>query len=319
MSVSPEVTDTDRPQRRYASDEPADPDRVSDAHNTDDETATSWRERLTSGRSKLLLIPGALLVAAVIGYGVLLGGGVIIDVVTNPYVLGGLAVVAIFGAGAMWGGKREWKTIISNTDSVRIHLPDGAQDYICEYVETGDDPAMRLYKGRRGLFRSMEYMTVSEVSAEFPRLDAKQDRDGDDPAVIALPRTYTRTALTDRGVAVSVLTDGLRPTPYASAVDFEFEPPSTAHEDDLRAANDTIQELRSEERSLRRQLNATQNRVNNMIQDRKKSYEEIKTELVDLYQDMREADRADRRRDRGDGGADPLGPPDPKLWNGGEE
>lgn len=319
MSTSPEVDAVDQPRQRYASGEATHPDDVSNPHNTEDETATSWRERLFSGTSKLLLITGSILGVAAIVYALLLGGGFIIDVVTNPFVLGAVAVIAIFVVGAVVGAKRVWSTI-RETDSARIHLPHGARDYLCEYVETGDDPAIRLYKGRKGLFRSMQYMTVADVSAEFPRLDAKGDRDGDDPAVVALPRTYTRTALTDRGVAVSVLTEGLRETPYASSVDFQFAPPSTAHEDDLRAANDTIQELRDEERSLRRQLGATMNRLNTMIQDSKQSREEIRSDIVSLYQDLREADRSSHGRSRSrNSESDPLGEPNPAIWNGGDD
>jgi hypothetical protein len=320
MSSRREVATVDQPRRRYASSEPQRPDEVSDPHTTEDETKRSLSQRLRDGTSKWGLIAGTLLVVAIVGYGVLLGGELIVDVLTNTYLQAILAAAAVFGAGAMWGGKREWRTTIAGTDTLSVHLPDGTREYLCEYVETGEDPAVRLYAGRSGLFRSMNYLTVEEVSTEFPRLDAKSDRDGTDPAVVALPRTYTETALTDRGITASVLTDGLSATPYASRIDFEFRPPSTAHEDDLKAANDTIHELKREERSLRRQLGATMNRVQNMIQESKQSRADIRSDLVDLYQELREADRPARGRSRRQEQTDDgLGEPNPALWNGGED
>jgi len=285
----------DEPRRRYPADDVRMPEDVSHPHTTEDESTPSLRERVTGGKSKIVLGAAALAALAVAGYGVFLFGNVLFSFAMNPWVQAAVGGVAALGLGAVVGARRE-RSAISHTDSLVLLLRDGVRDFQGEYVETGDGPAFIPYRGRQGLLRPQQPYTMEQLSSELSRLDSKQGVSSDDDVVIELPRAFAAAAMTDRGVTAAVNTDGLKAAPFHPTAALRCEKPSLAHEGRLQDANDMIQELQDELATYRRRLNAVMNRLSYLIEDNDRRREDILDEMTELYTTLREADRPDYQR-----------------------
>lgn len=290
-----DVDAIDSPRRRYPSEDVRHPEDVSHPHTTDDESSQSLRERITGGTSKIVLVAVGLVLAAVVGYGLLLFGSVVVDLATNRWVQAIVGALAVGGTALVVGAKRE-RRAIAETDTLEIMLPNGLKEFQGEYVETGTGPAFVPYKGRTGLLRSQEPFTLEDLSTELPRLDSKQGLDGDDHAVIELLDAYTSVAMTDRGVRVATTADGIQPAPFSSDVALRCEPPSLAHEDRLQDANAMIQELNDELATKQRRVGALMNRLNYLLEDNDTRRDEIRKEMTELFIDLSLANKPQSQR-----------------------
>lgn len=307
---NPTPNDRQTTTRRYAdADNVADPAEVSAPTTTEDETHTPLWRRIAAQRSRYVLGVGAVLAVVLVGYGFLLGGGLIMGLLGNTYIQAGLGGAAIFGIGLVAGARRERDTI-AHTAELELTFADGVQSWQGEFVELADGPAFKPYKGRSGLLRSQSPFSVKELAQEFPQLRAKREMDSEDDAIIELNTAYTDVQLTDRGPRVVSQCGRLRPVPYHGSAVFRADPPEMAAKGRLQDANNLIKNLQSDIETLEQQLSSQQNRLEELIQKTGQTRDEIVDDIVSIYRELSEADSyhhsQQRSRDNDDSGLPPA-------------
>jgi hypothetical protein len=293
---NPTPRDQQTPSRRYADpDNVDDPEVISAPTTTSDETHEPVWRRIVNGRSRYVLVVGAVLGVVLIGYGVLLGGGVVMSLLANQYVQAALGGTGVLGVGIVVGARRDRETI-AHVDELELTFADGVQSWQGQYVELADGPAFKPFKGQPSLLRSQRPFTVKELAQEFPQLRAKRDLASEDDAIIELNQAYTEVQLTDRGTRVVSLCGGLRPVPYHGSAVFRADPPEMASKDRLQDANNLIKTLQAENHTLEERLSSQQNRLEELIHTTGQTRDEIVNDIVSMYQDLAEADSFRRSR-----------------------
>lgn len=252
------------------------PEQVSDPHVQGDESSPSIGERISKNKARLIGYSFAVMAALFfLGYVLIV---VVPGLLTNPVVLGGLALLAFTTVVFTFGGKR-WLGLLRKHTLLLEVRPRGLKLWITDF-----DRSARRAKHYRGisLFRGTRGHYLVEDLADSHQLHVeKYGGDAEDPATIQYPPSI-RVADTWMGTVAGVVTSEYKVVGGRSDIHFIAQAPRSGHQEDIK---DLAKELEERDEKIGELLDDKQ--------DLKEARDEWRAKYKSKYQTIRKQVRED--------------------------